>query len=242
MSSPTGPGAPPEQAVPTEAASPDRVPSGTTTPPAPPLPPELPAGWNGFAIASLVTGIVAPLGGGLLSIIFGIVALVQIRRRRQRGKGLAIAGLAITAAYLAAIAVLITVSLLNSSPMRNDNGEIIRSGSVEADSLRVGDCLEDLDGTGIDLPGLPCAEPHLAEVYAVFDMDGDWPGEHTVTARAGESCADHLAIASLDAFEDRAVEVYYFSPTRASWLLGDREVVCVAYFLDGERTGSIFDG
>ncbi|MDH6133613.1 hypothetical protein P3T37_003009 [Kitasatospora sp. MAA4] len=47
-------------------------------------------GTNGLAITSLVTGVTCCLWPAALG--FGIAALVQLRRRRQRGIGLAIAG------------------------------------------------------------------------------------------------------------------------------------------------------
>jgi Domain of unknown function (DUF4190) len=46
---------------------------------------------NGFAIASFILALIGPLA--ILSVIFGIAALVRIRNRPQRGKGLAITGL-----------------------------------------------------------------------------------------------------------------------------------------------------
>jgi hypothetical protein len=49
-----------------------------------------PAGFDGFAIAALVLGI---LGGSILALIFSVVALSRIKKRKTRGKGLAIAGL-----------------------------------------------------------------------------------------------------------------------------------------------------
>lgn len=49
-----------------------------------------PTRTNGLAIASLVTGI---LGFSILSVIFGHIALNQIGRSREEGRGLAIAGL-----------------------------------------------------------------------------------------------------------------------------------------------------
>ncbi len=54
--------------------------------------PRRPEGTNGWAIAAFVLGI---LGGTILSVIFAIVALFQTIDRRQRGRGLAIAALAI---------------------------------------------------------------------------------------------------------------------------------------------------
>jgi hypothetical protein len=43
----------------------------------------------------------------ILSAVFGIVALVQIRDRQQRGKGFAIAGLAISGAWILLLALII---------------------------------------------------------------------------------------------------------------------------------------
>jgi Domain of unknown function (DUF4190) len=54
-------------------------------------------GTNGFAVASLLFGIV---GGVLLSAIFGFTALSQIRRRGQKGRGLAIAGLVLSGVWM----------------------------------------------------------------------------------------------------------------------------------------------
>ncbi|MFE3638229.1 DUF4190 domain-containing protein [Streptomyces cellostaticus] len=56
-----------------------------------PAPPAL----NPFAVTALVTSLLclAPLG-----LIFGIVALLQISRKGQRGKGLAIAGISVSGA------------------------------------------------------------------------------------------------------------------------------------------------
>ena len=47
------------------------------------------AATSGFAVASLVLGI---LGGAILAIVFGFIALNQIKKRGLRGRGMAIAG------------------------------------------------------------------------------------------------------------------------------------------------------
>lgn len=59
----------------------------------------LPQPTNVFAVLALVFGII----GGLLGIVFGHVALSQIRRTGEAGRGMAIAGLALGYAYLAVI-------------------------------------------------------------------------------------------------------------------------------------------
>jgi hypothetical protein len=65
---------------------------GSYTPRAEPGPPS--GQPNGFAIAAFVLG---AIGGTILSAILGIIALRQIRDTRQRGRGLAIAGLVFSA-------------------------------------------------------------------------------------------------------------------------------------------------
>lgn len=54
---------------------------------------------NVFAVLALVFGII----GGLLGIVFGHIALNQIRRTGEAGRGMAIAGLALGYIYLACI-------------------------------------------------------------------------------------------------------------------------------------------
>jgi hypothetical protein len=72
---------------------------GSYTPPDAPSPPSGPL--NRFAIAAFVLGAV---GGTILSAVLAVVALRQIRDTGQRGKGLAIAGLAFSLIWGAALA------------------------------------------------------------------------------------------------------------------------------------------
>jgi hypothetical protein len=69
---------------------------------------------NGFAVASLVLGIVWLLGlGSILAIIFGHVALRQISRdASQTGKGMAVAGLALGYSTLILILILLLIARL----------------------------------------------------------------------------------------------------------------------------------
>jgi hypothetical protein len=65
-------------------------------------PPSQAAGTNGMAIASLVCSLLGWVCGlgPILGIVFGFIALNQIRTRGQGGRGLAIAGIAIGAALI----------------------------------------------------------------------------------------------------------------------------------------------
>jgi len=72
---------------------------------------------NGFAIAALVLGII---GGSVLAIVFGHVARSQNRRTGQGGSGMALAGLILGYAWLAAslawlVAVVVIVGQTSSN-------------------------------------------------------------------------------------------------------------------------------
>jgi len=72
---------------------------------------------NGMAIASLVLGILwLDWIGSALALIFGYVALGQIKRRQQKGRGLAIAG--ITLGWIG-VALLVLVIVLAVSGTGN---------------------------------------------------------------------------------------------------------------------------
>jgi hypothetical protein len=71
---------------------------------------------NGLAIASLILGILAIVP---VAIVLGIVALVQIGRRGDDGRGLAIAGIAISCAWVV-IAVVAIVVLVDNIVGRDD--------------------------------------------------------------------------------------------------------------------------
>jgi len=61
--------------------------------------PQADPGVNGFAIASLACGFFGIIGA-VLATVFGIIALNQIGKRGQRGRGLAIAGLSLAAVWV----------------------------------------------------------------------------------------------------------------------------------------------
>lgn len=64
-------------------------------------------GVNGLAIASMVLGIVWLYWiGSVLAVIFGHVALTQLKSSQQSGKGMAIAGLVLGYLGIATLAII----------------------------------------------------------------------------------------------------------------------------------------
>ena len=159
----------------TEHVLPPR-PSGPSYQDAPP--PPAPVTTSGFAIASLVLAI--PAISLLLSIGFGIAALVRIRRTGQNGRGLAIAGLAVSGAWLLVLVVGVVLSLL---------GLKAASPADEFLSAHQGDCLISLDDQRTDLQAVSCDSPHDVEVFATIPLAGDaYPGEDTLRPLAQNAC------------------------------------------------------
>jgi hypothetical protein len=72
---------------------------------------------NGLAIASLVCGICGFLYliPAILGIVFGAVAVRQIKRDGTEGRGMAIAGIAVGTAWLALVVLLIIVLVAASN-------------------------------------------------------------------------------------------------------------------------------
>ena len=205
---------------------------------APPPVSTVPTGVNGFAVTSLVLSL---CGGGLLGLIFGIVALIQTKRTGQRGRGMAIAGTVISSLYLVAIVVAVIIGIVTSAS-RDASGQINDAGSVSLSSLKPGDCMNTLPtGLTTTVDALPCSQPHHAEVFATFSLTGGstYPGDETVNTQSDSGCTARLKTYSAAAAADDTITIYYFAPTRTSWSSGDRVVICVAADDTKQRTGSI---
>jgi hypothetical protein len=131
---------------------------------------------------------------------------------------------------------------------RDDGGAIAGAGDVAADELVVGDCLDwpDPDVDVVDrVDGIPCDEPHDAEIYAITRLSAG-PGE---PYPGFDGLIDEAADACVEAFEgyvgipyelDEFLYFDFFSPTEKGWAAGDREIVCMAYRIDdGKLTVSV---
>ncbi|MFK0226309.1 DUF4190 domain-containing protein [Streptomyces sp. NPDC090303] len=197
---------------------------------------------NGFAVASLVAGLVCcvpPLG-----LVLGLVALPRIRKRDQNGKGLAIAGIA-----LSVVSCLLLVAGLVSGGFRTayesfKEGVDEASRSRSAFALRPGQCFTDHskgEEYATDVRVVDCAGPHDGEVSGTFKVTGvaKWPGDDALEDIADERCEPINAAYAMDTWAiPRSVGLSYYQPSRESWRLGDREVTC-AFTGDKPFSGSV---
>lgn len=207
---------------------------GAAWPGRPPVQP----GTSGFAIASLILGM---LGGVVLSVIFGIVALVTIKRTGQAGRGTAIAGLVVSGLWAVALGSLFALVAFTSAD-RDEQGVITRGGDVRADSLQVGDCISELKVAAVSsLPAVPCGQAHEGEVFAGFDLPaGDYPGAEEVDRLVEEGCDARLEAYSTSAVQNPQVGVFVLYPLELNWSEGDRSVTCILQRVAGAPlTGSL---
>ena len=196
----------------------------------PGMPPGMaPPGWrpgvNGFAVTSLVLGILGPVGGLVLGLVFGIIALSDIKRTRQRGRGLAIAGIAVSSVWIFLVIAFIALAILGAAlgPTAQSDG-----ASSTGFSLKPGQCFDrDPNSKSSAVTVIDCAKPHDAEAFASEPISSlSYPGLAAVEAIGERRCpedSDHWLTAGLN-YPDFAV--HYLFPQESSWTRGDRNVIC----------------
>ncbi len=243
---------------------------GQSPPPSPPPPGQPPGpyggptGWyappqeeektNTLAVVAFIMSILCAIP--LVPLILGIIALSQIRERRQKGKGFAIAAIVIHCATLGlyALALIFGFSgVLDEAPKRDTSGQVTEEGSSEVKDIRMGDCFnttDDLaeyqDKSGGDAPFtvtvVPCDQPHEGEAYAVFDLeDGPYPGKESASATSDERCSgkaltDYVGPSANLSDE---LQLYIYLPSEGTWGRGDRQVTCFLGDTSGSSTGSV---
>ncbi|GAA4139179.1 DUF4190 domain-containing protein [Streptomyces tunisiensis] len=195
------------------------------------------AAVNGVAIAALVFGVLCFLPA--VGLVLGVIALLQIKRRGERGKGMAVAGVTLSSLGLA----LWTVALVTGGVAAFWEGfrDGARSDSVL--SLRKGDCFTSpggLEGWTVKALKVPCTDEHDGEVFALVAVPGsDFPGDDSLVELGEDRCYERRSAYVMDGWSlPEEIGVYYFAPSEQSWRFGDRSVACVL----GRENGTRFSG
>jgi len=183
---------------------------------------------SGWAIASFVLGLLSVV---VLSAIFAFIALRKIKRLRQRGRGLAVAGLALSGFWVVVLVAAIVAANVGKATRSATTGVITHRGHMNAFSLRVGDCFDNPTGahTVNTVTAIPCDQPHNAQIYAKFKLAGSdlsYPGAAVVAQRARSGC--NARIGSVDkAITTGAMTMRILLPEETSWTAGHRTVSCM---------------
>lgn len=197
-------------------------------------------GTNGFAIAALVCGLAffVPLAA-VLGIVFGIIALRQIAKTLQRGRGMAIAGIVSGSLVVLAWIGLLTF-VVTAAPSLTSAGPTPTSGTAFVDELQPGDCFSGLtEGSTEPVTVHPCTDAHQAQLVASTTREEvDFPGADETAALAVQRCEVVVEPLIRDDVTEE-LDLYYYAPeTSLDWRL-DRSVQCVLAAIDGQMTGSL---
>ncbi|MFD3539477.1 septum formation family protein [Streptomyces sp. NPDC058662] len=211
-------------------------PPGHGRPPQPPL--------NGLAPASLLVGLLClpPLG-----VVLAVVALAQIARKRERGRALAVTGLAVSVAMTGVLALTAgrVVAAVGDRLDRAGAHTRVEGVLVDIGDLGAGDCFNvpgaDLSEDRPLMYAVDCASPHHGEVTRAERLG---PAHGPGTAEAARALEDVCWKAqdeyAMDTWALPAyADMYYFAPSRDSWRQGDRQLLCVIGTTERERRGSL---
>jgi hypothetical protein len=184
---------------------------------------------DGFAVASLISGILALIP---LAVTFGPIALSRIARTGARGRALAITGLALGGTWAVAVAIAVAVIITHSPPAA-------AAVFPKVFSLRTGECVNSAPNGISGLHVLACGQPHDGEVFSTFRLaDQPYPGAAALRQKANQGCQNRLSgymNPQLSAMLDEA----YFYPSSGAWAAGERTVVCTVRSPGGKLTGSV---
>lgn len=124
-------------------------------------------------------------------------------------------------------------------------GQITESSEADVFSLKLGDCMNRADLTGLidTVDAMPCTDPHDAEIYAEFEFPkGDFPGDAVFTEKADTFCYDEFATYMGISYDDSTLDMTYLTPTSSSWSgTDDRLLQCVVYTSGEPATASFKD-
>ncbi|MGW6393537.1 DUF4190 domain-containing protein [Streptomyces sp. NPDC055103] len=198
---------------------------------------------NGLAIGSLVAGVVCCLPP--LGLVLGLIALPQIKKRDQSGKGLAVAGIILSVVSCLLLVVGLVTGGIGSALDGFKEGVDEASRTKSPFALRAGQCFGDdgkLEDYATDVEIVDCAKPHDGEVTGSFKLTGydKWPGESAIEKVAEKRCEAVNSAYALDTWAvPLDVLVYYYMPSGQSWRFGDRTVTCTLASEDGPISGSL---
>ncbi|MGW5851561.1 DUF4190 domain-containing protein [Streptomyces sp. NPDC055254] len=199
---------------------------------------------NGFALASLLVGLLClpPLG-----VVLAVVALVQIARKRERGRALAVTGLAVSVVMTGVLALTAgrVVTAVGDRLDRMGEYTDVEGVLVDVDELGAGDCFN-VPGADLleDRPlmyEVDCASPHHAEVTRAERLGPEHgPGPAGADRGAEDLCWQAQDEYAMDTWALPAhAEMFYYAPSRDSWRHGDRHLLCVIGTTREEQRGSL---
>lgn len=118
--------------------------------------------------------------------------------------------------------------------------------SQVAPAPEVGACLQAESVTGTEVAQIPtvdCSDEHDAQVVVTFEArDGDYPDDAEWEQIVVDGCLGGFEDFVGVPYEESQLELQDLTPSQDGWDAGDREVICVAFLVDGSQTTESFEG
>jgi Domain of unknown function (DUF4190)/Septum formation len=198
---------------------------------------------DGFAVTSLVTGIMGIWPVGLICAVLGL------RRTHpesaHRGHGLAVAGLVLSILWLLATAagILAVVVFLNSDSGHTVRAVIAGHRTVVLDLTR-GDCYESPTNPSYGLltsvTAQDCSGRHDSQVILRQELpERDYPGQPALLALAASGCKAALGTVVAAHPNVHGLRSQLLVPGKGAWDAGIRTAVCGVRDPAGPRAGSL---
>ncbi|AIR96158.1 septum formation family protein [Streptomyces glaucescens] len=112
-------------------------------------------------------------------------------------------------------------------------------------SLDIGDCYNPngkAEGTAFAVEVVPCTEAHEGQVVGEFAIDKgqEYPGDDEISAIADTRCPVEAQKYAPDTWAlPKGAALFYYTPTKESWVTGDRAVSCTYTAEKGKFSGSL---
>ncbi|MEU3656965.1 septum formation family protein [Streptomyces sp. NPDC032161] len=112
-------------------------------------------------------------------------------------------------------------------------------------SLDIGDCYNPngkAEGTAYAVEIVPCDEAHEGQVVGEFAIDKgkEYPGDDKVSTIADTRCPVEAQKYAPDTWAlPKGIALFYYTPTKESWVTGDRAVSCTYTAEKGTFSGSL---
>lgn len=203
---------------------------------------------NVVAIVALVLGFVVPVAG----IVTGAIALSQITRTGEKGRGLALGGIVaggVLTLFLTTVVIgtlvfsAVTVAGSADPYAPPEEGGVTVAPDEQApfdpSALVVGSCLDDLPGGFVAADNVvDCAQPHSYEAFGGFDVadGGAYPGDAAIETAALQGCEEAYGGYVGVSYQDSRLDYYFVGPTEQTWAVGDREIFCLLFDPNAEQT------
>lgn len=198
------------------------------------------------------------LGAGLVAVPLAVWGLTRTGPDARRGRGFAVAALAVSVAWVVVALVLVyrpvvlgshtiaaavrggaapsTPAVVVPSPEATASApgpeEVDqRVEKVYWEELEAGMCIRVPADDAVDIPVVDCRAEHDVEVLARARLSGadEWPGDAAVEASADRRCREEFAEHIGIGYDDSVLELDFWTNDPEGWAEGGRTLVCLVH-------------